>query len=104
MPENWEVQFVGLRKEDEIDKVAAETAAGNSAEKISTLISNGLKLTVHVKTSSHTGGRKKYNITSRMNSPGLFFEAKEEGWIFMKALDKSLKTLIAEVRKKIRKT
>ena len=89
MPENWEVQFVGLRKEDEIDKVVAETAAGNSAEKISTLISNDLKLTVHVKTSSHTGGRKKYLVTSRMHSPGLFFEAHVEVCIFIQVLEQS---------------
>ena len=104
MPENWEVQFVGLSKEDEIDKSVAETAAGRYAEKISGLISNNLKLTVHVKTSSRTAGRKKYHVTSRVNSSGLFLEAKEEGWIFMQTLEKSFKTLIAEVRRKTRKT
>ena len=104
MPEKWELQFVGLSREDEIDKSAAETMAGNSAEKISALIPNNLKLTVHVKTSSRTDGRKKYNVTSRVNSPGLFLEAKEEGWIFIQALEKSMKVLLAEVKKKLRKT
>jgi len=103
MPEKWELQFVGLSREDEIDQSAAETAAGKTAEKLSGFISNNLKLTVHVKTSSHTAGRKKYRVTARVNSPGVFLEAKEEGWIFMQALDRALKVLLAEVKKKIRK-
>jgi hypothetical protein len=104
MTEKWELQFVGLSREDEIDKSAAETLAGKSAEKIAGLIPNTLKLTVHVKTSSRTDGRKKYHVTSRVNSPGIFLEAKEEGWIFIQALEKSLKVLITEVKKKTRKT
>jgi len=100
MPENFELQFIGLGGEDEINKATAETVAGKMAEKISALTSKRLKLTVHVKASGTGGKRKKYSITSRMQSPGIFLEAKSEDWNFVVALESSLKILLSEVRKK----
>ncbi len=96
------IQFVGWQKEDFLSRDKAFNSALNTYFKLHEIIKHPLNMYIHIKTHNDEFGKKKYSIKARLNSPGIFFEAKSTKWNFVNAVQDAMHTLEREAIDKLK--
>ncbi|MEK6961309.1 MAG: hypothetical protein AABX47_09130 [Nanoarchaeota archaeon] len=93
------IQFIGVNKLDTEEQEAVMRLSEEYYEKIKRQIKNRMSLVVHVKTYQKEGGKAKYALHVRLIAPTRVFEScKSHDWDLPRALHKSFKDLISEIK------
>ncbi len=96
------IQIVGAPDVDEIDAAKINSTIESTYDKISTILSNELLFVVHFKQHSSDGLRRKHSIKLRASVPGLNFVASSWDWKLITALQKTINSLMREVKSEIK--
>jgi len=102
IPEKEFINFIGIQKEDGIDKAQAFTEAIKTFSKLKKILKQETNLTIHIKKHEVEGKRKKYSVHAKIRSPDHFFEASSIKWDFLQGVRDSLKTLEKNVIRKLK--
>lgn len=99
------IQFDGWSQEEHGDRDAAFNLAVKTYLLLARKIKKNVSLHIHVKRNNppKKDGRIRYSIATKINSPGIFLEAKTDDWSFIPAVRESLQVLEREVIKKLEK-
>lgn len=93
------IQFIGVNKLEPAEQDAVMTLSEEYYGKIKRQIKNRMSLVVHVKTYKKQGSKVKYALHTRLIAPTRIFEScKSHDWDLSRALHKSFKDLISELK------
>ena len=93
------IQFIGVNKLEPEEQDTVMTLSEEYYSKIKRQIKNRMSLVVHVKTYQRDGGKAKYALHIRLIAPTRIFEScKAHDWDLPRALHKSFKDLMSEIR------
>lgn len=104
IPQNFNIQFIGLNKldVDSYDLKSIKKIASNEAFKLQREIKNDFKLVVHIKQYSKTGRQHKYSVHLKLEFPGQMVAVDEDDWDIRRAFHKAFSNAKTKVKKMFR--
>ena len=103
VPKNYNIKFVGLNdtKLNPYQKYTVKKIASNEAFKLQRKINNEMNLVIHLK-DYDKGGKQKFSIHLRMETPGQMISSEQHDWDLETALRKTFNNAKNSVKKKFR--
>ena len=103
VPKNYNIKFVGLNdtKLNPYQKYTVKKIASNEAFKLQRKINNELNLVIHLK-DYDKGGKQKFSIHLRIETPGQMISSEQHDWDLETALRKTFNNAKNSVKKKFR--
>ncbi|MDP3733762.1 MAG: CBS domain-containing protein, partial [Nanoarchaeota archaeon] len=104
IPQNFNIQFVGLNKldVDTYELKSIKKIASNEAFKLQREINNEFKLVVHIKQYSKTGRKHKYSVHLKIEFPGQMVAVDEDDWDIRRAFHKAFGNAKTKMKKMFR--
>ena len=103
VPKNYNIKFVGLNdtKLNPYQKYTVKKIASNEAFKLQRKINNEMNLVIHLK-DYDKGGKQKFSIHLRIETPGQMISSEQHDWELETALRKVFNNAKNSVKKKFR--
>ena len=103
VPKNYNIKFVGLNdtKLNPYQKYTVKKIASNEAFKLQRKINNEMNLVIHLK-DYDKGGKQKFSIHLRIETPGQMISSEQHDWDLETALRKTFNNAKNSVKKKFR--
>jgi len=103
VPKNYNIKFVGLNdtKLNPYQKYTVKKIASNEAFKLQRKINNEMNLVIHLK-DYDKGGKQKFSIHLRIETPGQMISSEQHDWDLETALRKVFNNAKNSVKKKFR--
>jgi hypothetical protein len=83
-----------------LDKDIVISISEEYEKKIRRFLDKIISFDVHVKCHSKEGNVKRFEVISRLNSPGYYFEASSDGYNIKDAAKKTMEKLLSEIKHK----
>ncbi len=101
IPENYNIQFVGLNKAalESYQKANVQKICSNEALKIQRMIKNEFTLVVHIKEYGKDARQRKYSIHLRVEYPGHIITASADDWDIETAVHKTFENAKNEAKR-----
>ena len=96
------IQVTGIDLLDDTEKGTANKLVNEYYQKVFRELKHITEVTVHIKTHSKGGKRKKFDIRIKAIAPTGIFEAQESDWDLANSLHRVFKNIEREIQHKLR--
>ena len=95
------IQVVGIGLLDEQEKSIANKLVNEYYQKISRELKNTVSVTIHIKTHTKGGKRKKFDVRVKVSAPTRIFESQESDWDLARTLHKVFKNMERQIKHRL---